>query len=1047
MREVVFMNLDFFRDDHLTPDLEKTVTASKSAFELVSHPPIHGRFVRQSLLGRGGCGSVYRAFDLKLNREVAIKIPLQQVAGDPVAERTFRREVYVTSRLRHPYVVTLFDFEFNESEAILVYEFIDGETLHSWITKHPEGVEPNQAAEVVKKIALALQHAHSQNILHRDIKPSNILLDQTHAEFSDSLEPRLADFGLAQLLHDHTRTESNRELVGSIHYTPPEVIRRSADAYSRESDVYSLGTVLYELLTGQRPFTGSTIAEVLQKISGGDFTLPRQVNRAIPRDLEAICLRAMAIEPNNRYLTAELLAEDLERFLMHRPVIARHPGVSGILSRWIRRNPTLSSAIALSAVAITGFVLLVISSNHRLSVVNETISDTNRLLSEALKSSQLALFHNEQNSYSAAMQTAAQYIVAGRLRDARTVLNQYDEGTQLQHHRDFEWHHLRSQIQRGSKIIWQAKKPLYCIVPHDSCLIAAGAESQVTIVDSVTYQVIRQWSTNQGEVNGIAIDEAKEIIFTSGDDGSIVACDLQTGTEQWRVNAFADQRAYELVYCKDRERLYCLGHLHAIAAVDTTTRRLASNWTSPVTSGKAMRLLDESTLLVVSKRGNVFEISTENGVIVDSFLFNEETSLLNLCIVNTHQVAIATSNSLVLYDPSRNQVLQTVALVESPSSVTYDSQKRCCVVAMKEGGIHRFIEDENGKLQAADRWVNHGERLHQVIALPDGSGIVTADHSGAIRLWNGLSEDHVFVTTEDADLRMSIEMLPAASESAWPNVIVGCARGAFVYDFNHRSKSYLEKKTREVTEVKHWPGKISLLSSFSGSAIVLQHDCDDNGRILSTRRELVGINSHPLLSGSHDGRWIGGGSQANDKVWLKELKRNAPIVQISALNPHVLAILPEEDAVYWNNDTAIHFGKLSRPDKSVELVKFDHVPEKFDISADKAVIAIGLSNREVRLWDVQAKSLRCEVLSHPDEISAITFTPSSRSLLTLSINATLRCWNIQTGQLTLEKNLMPGDTNLTINSVSFTPDLRYVAFKPADRSLHMFRLFAAVSND
>lgn len=723
-----------------SPDEDQTVTGVEPMLLSTGNPVSPARFVRQSLLGKAGGGAVYRAFDLKLKREVAIKVPWQCSAGDRQAERTFRCEVEATSRLRHPYVVTLFDFEFNDSEAILVYEFIDGEDLASWIGKHPHGIEATEAAEVVKKIALALHHAHTQQILHRDIKPSNILLDQKHAEISASLDPRLADFGLAQLLHDHTRTESNRELVGSIHYIPPEVIRQSADAYSFESEVYSLGTVLYELLTGEKPFQGSTVAEVLQKIGKGDFALPRNINREIPRDLEAICLRAMAMEPSNRFVTAESFAQDLDRFLTHRPVLARHPGVAGIVNRWIQRNPTLSSALTLSTFALAGFVFLMVFSHQRLSAVNETISETNRRLSKALKSSQIALFHNEQMTYCAAMRTAAEFVDAGRLRDARTVLKQSGDGTELVQHRDFEWQHLQSQIQRESNVIWQTKIPLYCFASLDSSLLVGGAESQLTVLAIGTNQVVQQWNTDQGEVNAIAIDESNGMVFTSGDDGSIVAFDLHSFQEKWRVKAFTDQRANDLIYSKDNNRLYCLGHLHEIVAVDIETQTMSSHWTSPMLFSTTMRLLNESTLLVGSDRGNVCEVSLESGEILDSFLLDTETQITSMVVVDPQRVAIVTNNSLLLYDPSRNQILQTVALAETPSSLGHCVADRSYVVAMKEGGIHRFIEDKQGQVQIADRWANDGDRIYQIGTLPDGSAVITADQSGALLKWNDLPE-------------------------------------------------------------------------------------------------------------------------------------------------------------------------------------------------------------------------------------------------------------------------------------------------------------------
>lgn len=1034
------MDHDLHHDQLLSIDPDRTVAESDQAVLAVNSLPANERFIRQSLLGRGGGGSVYRAFDLKLNREVAIKVPLQCIGEERYNERMFRREVLATSRLRHPYVVTLFDFEFSESEAILVYEFIDGETLHAWIAKHPNGVEPREAADVVKKVALALQHAHSQQILHRDIKPSNILLDRKHAEVSASLEPRLADFGVAQLIHDHTRTESGASLVGTIHYIPPEVISSSTDAYSHESDVYSLGTVLYELLTGQRPFQGATVAEVLGKISRGDFSLPRHLKASIPRDLEAICLRAMARDPKHRYITAESFAQDLERFLDYRPVLARHPGAVGVVTRWVRRNPTFSSILALSAVAILAFAVLMITSNRRLAHANAEIIETNQRLSEALKSSQRALFQNEQMTYGAAMRSAAEFIDTGRLRDARNVLKQYAAGSPLEKHQDLDWQYIHGQIHRDSQPIFKASEPVYCLLARGNYIFAAGAESRITKIDIGTLKPTRRWMTNQVEVNGIAIDDETNCIFTSGDDGSIVASDVQTGDEKWRIKVFADQRAYDLVYSQKTKRLYCLGHLSTIAAIDTEKREIAKGWTSPITFGTSFFLLDDRTLLVCSKRGSLFEVDGDSGEVKHSEVIETSADLVSLAIANKHQAVIVSNKSLVVYDPTRHQILQRVPIAETPAAVVYDLVDQSYVVVMKEGGFHRYKENENGTWLVTDRWVNQGERIFQAAILPNSEGIYTTDASGAIVKWQPPLQRHVFLSGEDAGSAMSVDISFASPSPSWPQVAIGCRLGAYIHDFNRRARQPLENKTQEVTAILHRPGKLSLLSSFSYEAILLHHEDSSTGSPWNSRREVIETNSHGGLAVSRDGRWIGGASREYDTIWLKNIEQDLPIVKIDSFATHVLQILPHRDIAYWNDDLAIRYCKLSRPSESFELVRFSQVPEHMAISEDEKLIAFALSNRELRVWDSDTKSLRDDLFPHAEKISSLAFTPSGRSLVTLSVNSTLRCWNVQTGQLTLERKLLPSDPVVQVGSSSFSPDLRYVALRPDDQSVHLFRL-------
>ena len=1020
--------------DKTLVDPEKVLGSTNQAFP-------SERFVRQSLLGRGGGGAVYRAFDTKLNREVAIKIPLHCITGNRHAERTFRREVYATSRLRHPYVVTLFDFELNESEAVLVYEFVDGETLHSWISKNSCGVDSSHAAEVVKKVALALQHAHSQNILHRDIKPSNILLDQKHAAVSASLEPRLADFGLAQLLHEQTRTDSGGQIIGSIHYIPPEVIRGSADAYSPASDIYSLGTVLYELLTGTRAFVGATIAEVLEKIGKGDHQLPSQVNPSVPRDLEAICLRAMAIDPQNRYLTAEHFAQDLDRFLSHQPVVARHPGLLGVAGRWSRRHPTLTAASVLSAIALAGFVSLVIASNHRLTALNSQLSSTNEELSDALEASRRALFHNEQTSYCYSMRSAAEFIEAGRLRDARVLLEQYGAGTKLARHRDFEWYHLRGKIHRESEVIFKAEKPLYCLVTHDSLTLVAGAASEIIVIDNATKAVVQKWNTNQGEVNAIAIDEANSLVFTSGDDGTVAAFDLSTGKEKWRVIAHSDQRAYELVYLPRLQRLFCLGHLNTLIAIDTKKPVVLIDWKTETNDISIVKALDETTLIVGAKQGQIHEIDAESGASVGQASTLDALKISAICVLDSDRAILATPLAFHFYDARRNEITQTIEFTNDAVSIDGLASDRAYTVAMQEGGFVRLSEDDSGRLSVLEGWTNEGERVYQAISDRNGCEAISVDHEGVLRKWLPANSSHKFLTKEEANLAYSVCFESPVSEGGWPSVIVGCNRGVYRHDFNHDESHWIDQACNEVVAVKRITPKLTMLALHNGPTTLMSHTLSADGKILASNAEPLKSFSRGLITSSDDGNWFGGCNPRNDTVWFMNRHQKDSAVHVTANNPHVIAIFPEENHVYWNDERTVYYASLSSPHNSKKLVEFESVPELFDVSEDGKLIAVGLGNHKIYFWDKESNSLTSQVLLHPGIIASMTFSNFGKSLITLGSDAILRCWNLETSQLILERKLMSTASTGTGGASDFTSDQRFLTLRGADNSVHLFRLY------
>jgi len=293
-------------------------------------------------IGRGSQGVVYRARQKSLNRTVALKIIALGHWASKAHVKRFRREAEAAASLEHPCIVPIYEVGERDGACYFSMRFVEGGQLDEVLKREPMPIR--QAAELIAKLARTVHYAHEHGILHRDIKPGNILLDANG-------EPHLTDFGLARLLETESSVTHTLDVLGTPSYMAPEQAVGNNAAVSSVTDVYGIGAVLYQLLTGHPPFAGGTTYETIKLLENTEPRQPRFLNPKIDRDLSTIGLKCLEKDPKRRYPSALALAEDLEHWLKHEPIQARHIGVFTRGQKWIRRNPT-SALLAASLVAL-----------------------------------------------------------------------------------------------------------------------------------------------------------------------------------------------------------------------------------------------------------------------------------------------------------------------------------------------------------------------------------------------------------------------------------------------------------------------------------------------------------------------------------------------------------------------------------------------------------------------------------------------------------------------------------------------------------------------
>lgn len=299
-----------------------------------------GRFVIRGELGRGGFGVVFLADDSRLGRPVALKVPRPEFLLDPERRQRFVTEARAVAALDHPNIVAVHEAGEVDGVAYLAMAYCDGSSLATWLKNRPGPVRPREAAELLAALADAMHHAHTRGVLHRDLKPGNILLAAATLEPTNA---RIADFGLAKRQDDAGLTQTGAVLGTPAYMAPEQAAGRQHDI-GTHTDVYALGTILYELLTGRPPFSGSG-SEIMVRLMNEEPVAPRRLNPRIPRDLETVCEKCLAKEPARRYSSAAELAADLRRWLAGEPIGARPVGPVERVARWGRRNPALAAAL------------------------------------------------------------------------------------------------------------------------------------------------------------------------------------------------------------------------------------------------------------------------------------------------------------------------------------------------------------------------------------------------------------------------------------------------------------------------------------------------------------------------------------------------------------------------------------------------------------------------------------------------------------------------------------------------------------------------------
>lgn len=504
-----------------------------------------GPYLLEKVVGHGTFGIVYKAHNEQLNRDVALKIPRPEVLLDQEKLERFAAEARVTARLQHPAIVPLFEAELNGATPYLATAFCIGPNLHQWLKDNPGPQPAEDAVSLVQTLADAVDYAHQNGVVHRDLKPANVLMEpvaleeytqssgSTAAQSLSDYLPRITDFGLSRLADDALIKTQSGAQVGTPIYMSPEQAAGTVALHGPATDIYALGAILYQLITGGPPFTAATEFLVMDQILNSEPVAPNRRVPNLPQDLNSICLKCLEKKPAQRYLSAQELRSDLDRFVRGEPVVARPVTAVARAGRWARRSPAKASLVVLSlcmvASTMAGLVYhsrTVERQAERLKIAlknaeeEKTIASVARDEAEAAKQdSQLQAKAAIENSYRANISLAFQMHRQGRCIEVDKCLEQ--ARSQNADLRGPEWYVLNSEHHaRWQHLGRHEGEATECVVSPDRQLAySSGIDGQVKIWDLTTGTLRRVIEPDIGEIHAMALSPDGKTLAVGGKFG------------------------------------------------------------------------------------------------------------------------------------------------------------------------------------------------------------------------------------------------------------------------------------------------------------------------------------------------------------------------------------------------------------------------------------------------------------------------------------------------------------------------------------------------
>ena len=1005
-------------------------------------------------IARGGMGIVYKARHRKLDRVVALKLTRAGQMLAPDEAQRFYLEAQAVAKLDHPHIVPIYEVGESEGRHFFAMALVEGQSLAQRVAQKP--LPSREAALLVRQVALAMAYAHERGVIHRDLKPGNILVDASD-------QPRVTDFGLAKRVDADSSLTQAGQVMGTPSYMPPEQAEGKVEEVGPLSDVYSLGATLYCLLTGRPPFQSASVVETLKHVVEREAVPVRQLNPGVERDLETICLKCLEKAPARRYASATALADDLQRYLEDRPILARRVGEVEKLLRWCRRNRLVASTLAaLIVVFLAAFVLVSLSywraEELRRSAVRAR--DNEQREREAAEAARHDAEQKERaerwERYRANVSAAAGALQLFNIDSARHSLELAPE-----QHRNWEWQYLYSKLDQA-RAVTSADDDVLWLIPSRCYRFAYRFGPKVDKV-----RLINPVSGNQvgtlparGTTSFVPSPSGSHIVCAD-DDGTVQLWDVKASrvTASWpHAKGQADVR-----FSADGKRVIVRAEDHTGQLIDVAEHREIATFAKMHASGSRVTFSADSrrvALLFEDSSLDVLDAATGKSVRAIAMEHGEDAFVISLSPDGSH---VATGSFSPGHEAVRLREVATgkeIATAQghfnATTSIDYSPDGKLIATGSNDQTMRVW---DGSTLQPISVIRGHTGPVRLVMFTPDSKHLLSWGDDSSLRLWDP-------VTGEPLAALLGHRGLPVHLQCSQDGAYVISRDNQFTYrfwDLAHLERQVLRGHTSYVYDVAMssdgtraasaaWDGTVRLWDLATGTpAGVLEHEFatdekviggvafSPDGKLLASvpRNDTVciwdvatGKRRHALKAAT--GSWLGdphlafnrqgtllaqGGGNGVVHLWDPESGKPAGEFASRGSAVNDVAFSPDGTVLASVDEKTLRIGDIATHEFTAVLTGHAEVIERVAFSNDGKFIATASHDKTARIWDAKSHQ-QLAVLNHGSALYGIAFSPDNTRLATACGDNTIRLWDLATYQEVAELR----GHGAYVHAVAFSPD-------------------------